>query len=54
MKYDIKNLGSAEKGKLRIEWADRSMPVLTLIRKPWMLPKGLPARMNMLLLTLRI
>ena len=33
MKYDIKDLSLAEKGKLRIEWADQNMPVLQLIRK---------------------
>ncbi len=33
MKYDIKNIGLAKKGKLRIEWADENMPVLNLIRK---------------------
>ncbi len=33
MKYDVKDMSLAEKGKLRIEWADRNMPVLQLIRK---------------------
>ncbi len=33
MEYDVKDLGLAEKGKLRIEWAERSMPVLRLIRE---------------------
>lgn len=33
MKYDIKNIGLAKKGKLRIEWAMNNMPVLNLIRK---------------------
>jgi len=32
MKYDVKNLGLADKGKLRIEWADKYMPVLGLIK----------------------
>ncbi|MEK7308702.1 MAG: adenosylhomocysteinase, partial [Nitrospirota bacterium] len=32
MKYDIKNIKLAEKGKLRIEWAAKSMPVLKLIK----------------------
>jgi adenosylhomocysteinase len=41
MKYDVKNLKLADKGKLRIEWADRSMPVLTLIRKRFMKEKPL-------------
>jgi adenosylhomocysteinase len=33
MKYDVKNLGLAEKGRLRIEWANEYMKVLSLIRK---------------------
>ena len=33
MKYDVKDMSLAEKGKLRIEWADQNMPVLQLIRK---------------------
>lgn len=33
MDYDIKNIKLATKGKLRIEWASRFMPVLSLIRK---------------------
>jgi adenosylhomocysteinase len=33
MKYDIKNLSLAKQGKLRIEWAERNMPVLRLIRE---------------------
>lgn len=33
MNYDIKDLALADKGKLRIEWADQNMPVLQLIRK---------------------
>jgi len=33
MNYDIKDVALAEKGKLRIEWAEQSMPVLRLIRK---------------------
>jgi len=31
--HDVKDLGLAPKGKLRIEWADRSMPVLARIRE---------------------
>jgi len=31
--YDVKDLALAPKGKLRIEWADRSMPVLARIRE---------------------
>jgi adenosylhomocysteinase len=33
MKYDVKDLKMADKGKLRIEWANQSMPVLNLIKK---------------------
>jgi len=33
MKYSIKDIGLADKGKLRIEWASQSMPVLTIIRE---------------------
>jgi adenosylhomocysteinase len=33
MKYDVKDLGLAKKGKLRIEWANEYMKVLQLIRK---------------------
>lgn len=33
MEYDVKDLALAPKGKLRIEWAGRFMPVLALIRK---------------------
>ncbi len=33
MKYDVKDLKQAAKGKLRIEWANEYMNVLTLIRK---------------------
>lgn len=33
MDYDVKDLNLAAKGKLRIEWADRQMPVLALIRE---------------------
>ena len=29
---DVKDLGLAEKGKIRIQWADQWMPVLQLIR----------------------
>ena len=32
MDYDIKDINLAEKGRLRIEWAGMSMPVLTKIR----------------------
>ncbi len=33
MEYDIKDPALAAKGKLRIEWAERQMPVLRLIRE---------------------
>lgn len=33
MKYDIKDIKLAKKGKLRIEWAQERMPVLGLIKK---------------------
>ena len=33
MEFDVKDIKLASKGKLRIEWASRFMPVLTLIRK---------------------
>jgi adenosylhomocysteinase len=33
VKYDIKDINLAEKGRLRIEWAERHMPVLRLIRR---------------------
>ncbi|MES2088214.1 MAG: adenosylhomocysteinase [Patescibacteria group bacterium] len=33
MNYDVKDLGLASKGKLRIEWAEQDMPVLRQIRR---------------------
>ncbi len=33
MDYDIKDIGLADKGRLRIEWAERQMPVLRLIQE---------------------
>ena len=33
LKHDVKDIGLAPKGKLRIEWANQWMPVLQLIRK---------------------
>ncbi len=33
MEFDVKDLGLADKGKLRIEWANQNMPVLNLILK---------------------
>src|SRR4030042_5764146 len=32
MDYDVKDISLAEKGRLRMEWAEMAMPVLTLIR----------------------
>src|SRR2546421_12536965 len=31
--YDVKDLGLAKHGSMRIEWAETSMPVLRLVRK---------------------
>jgi adenosylhomocysteinase len=33
MDYDVKDLDLAEEGRLRIEWAERDMPVLRMIRE---------------------
>ncbi len=33
MKFDVKDIKLAEKGKLRIEWAEMDMPVLRMIRE---------------------
>ena len=33
MAYDIKDINLADKGKQRILWADKDMPVLAQIRK---------------------
>jgi len=33
MEYDVKDIGLANAGRLRMEWADRSMPVLRQIRE---------------------
>src|SRR5512137_2761196 len=33
MKYDVKDLSLANKGSLRIEWANQTMPVLNLIQQ---------------------
>ncbi len=41
MEYDIKDIKLAEKGKLRVEWAARSMPVLRLIEKQFQKEKPL-------------
>jgi adenosylhomocysteinase len=41
MKYDVKNTKLADKGKLRIEWANQSMPVLNLIKQRFQKEKPL-------------
>jgi len=41
MKYDVKDIKLADKGKLRIEWANQSMPVLNLIKKRFVKEKPL-------------
>lgn len=41
MKYDVKDLKLADKGRLRIEWANQSMPVLNLIRQRFQKEKPL-------------
>ena len=33
MNYDIKDIKLAKKGALRIEWAAKNMPVLSLIKE---------------------
>ena len=33
LEYDVKDLGLAAQGKQRIEWSERDMPVLRLIRE---------------------
>jgi adenosylhomocysteinase len=33
MKYDVKDIKLADKGRLRVEWANQSMPVLNQIKK---------------------
>src|SRR5881409_2746108 len=33
VEFDVKDIGLANHGKLRIEWAEREMPVLRLIRE---------------------
>ena len=40
MNYDIKDINLADKGKVRIEWAERDMPVLRLVRERF--EKGKP------------
>ncbi|MBP7869944.1 MAG: adenosylhomocysteinase, partial [Candidatus Saccharicenans sp.] len=33
MDYDLKDLSQAEAGRLKIEWASKSMPVLNLLKE---------------------
>lgn len=39
--YDIKDIGLAEKGRLRIEWASKEMPVLNMIKQRFQKEKPL-------------
>ena len=41
MKYHVKDIRQAEEGKRRIEWAEREMPVLRLIRRRFLKEKPL-------------
>ncbi len=41
MEFDVKDQGLADKGKLRIEWAEQSMPVLRSIRERFAAEKPL-------------
>ena len=41
MEYDIKDVSMAAKGRLRIEWAEKSMPVLKMIRERFATEKPL-------------
>src|SRR5688572_33344019 len=41
IQYDIKDINLAPQGKQRIEWADREMPVLRLIRERFAAEKPL-------------
>lgn len=41
VKYDIKDISLAKEGRLRIEWAERDMPVLSMIRKRFQKEKPL-------------
>jgi len=44
MKYDVKDIKLAKEGKLRIEWANQSMPVLNRIRERFALEKPLKGK----------
>src|SRR6185295_10559465 len=41
LEYDVKDISLAEQGKKRIEWAEREMPVLRLIRERFQIEKPL-------------
>src|SRR3989338_9195212 len=41
MNYDIKDLSLADKGKLRIDWSEKEMPVLRLIKQRFQKEKPL-------------
>src|SRR6476659_3972075 len=41
VEFDVKDIGLASKGKQRIEWSEREMPVLRLIRERFALEKPL-------------
>jgi adenosylhomocysteinase len=41
MEYDVQDMALADKGKLRIEWANQTMPVLNLIKKEFIEKKPL-------------
>ena len=44
MRYDVKDLKLAKAGRLRIEWAEKNMPVLRLIRKQFEKQKPLKGK----------
>ncbi len=44
LEYDVKDIGLAGKGKQRIEWAEREMPVLRFIRERFAEEKPLGRR----------
>ncbi len=44
MNFDVKNIKLAKEGKLRIEWANQSMPVLNRIRKRFQKEKPLKGK----------
>ncbi len=44
MEFDVKDLGLADEGKRRIEWADRDMPVLAKIRERFSKEKPLAGK----------